>query len=126
MFPDSSLIMRLPWPVVLYFPAHSSGSLSHDQHGHNVPSTEREPTPGHLLRFLRVRPEFFSSLSDQWGEFRDDLRDGAMGDPEKIRNDFFNHTLPVVKQHDHEESLPAARGFSAARFPYPRARVGYL
>src|SRR5260370_26539126 len=28
-----------PWPVVLYFPAQSSGSRSHDQHGHNVPST---------------------------------------------------------------------------------------
>jgi hypothetical protein len=25
--------------VVLYFPAHISGARSHDQHGHNVPST---------------------------------------------------------------------------------------
>src|ERR1039457_6162388 len=39
MFPNSSPVMRLSWPVVLYFPAHSSRALSHDQHGHNVPST---------------------------------------------------------------------------------------
>ena len=31
-------IIRLPWPVVLYFPAHISGARSHDQHGHNVPN----------------------------------------------------------------------------------------
>src|SRR6266516_5403364 len=28
-----------PWPVVLYFPAHSSRSPAQDQHGHRVPST---------------------------------------------------------------------------------------
>ena len=28
-----------PWPVVLYFPAHSSRSPAQDQHGHKVPST---------------------------------------------------------------------------------------
>src|ERR1700721_3685685 len=28
-----------PWPVVLYFPAHSSRSPAQDQQGHKVPST---------------------------------------------------------------------------------------
>src|SRR5260370_36219283 len=39
MLPNSSPIIRLPWPVVLYFPAPISGACSHDQHAHNVPST---------------------------------------------------------------------------------------
>ena len=32
-------MMSEPWPVVLYFPAHSSRSPDQDQHGHKVPST---------------------------------------------------------------------------------------
>src|SRR5437660_5647347 len=49
---------------------------------------QHQPTSGHLLRLVRVRAELLGSLSDQRGEFRDDVRDGALGDPEKIGNDF--------------------------------------
>ena len=54
-----------------------------------------------LDRLLRVRPELFGSLRDQRGEFCDDLRDGALGDPEKIGNNFFDYILPLVEQRDH-------------------------
>jgi hypothetical protein len=37
--PDRSVMIGDPWPVVLYFPAHSSRSPAQDQHGHKVPST---------------------------------------------------------------------------------------
>src|SRR5271156_3605939 len=37
--PARFVIIRDPWPVVLYFPAHSSRSPFQDQHGHKVPST---------------------------------------------------------------------------------------
>src|SRR6266568_3369598 len=63
---------------------------------------QRQPTSGHLLRLLRVRPELFRSLSDQRGEFCDDVRDGGLGDPEKIGNNFFDHILPLVEQRDHD------------------------
>ncbi len=63
---------------------------------------QRQPTAGHLLRLLQVRPELFGSLSDQRGEFCDDVRDGALGDAEKIGNDFFDYMLPLVEQRYHD------------------------
>src|SRR6266568_179867 len=39
MRPARFVTIRDPWPVVLYFPAHSSRSPAQDQHGHKVPST---------------------------------------------------------------------------------------
>src|SRR5512135_1918185 len=37
--PARFVMISDPWPVVLYFPAHSSRSPAQDQHGHRVPST---------------------------------------------------------------------------------------
>src|ERR1700678_1038234 len=37
--PAGLVMISDPWPVVLYFPAHSSRSPAQDQHGHKVPST---------------------------------------------------------------------------------------
>src|SRR5579875_925921 len=39
MRPERFVMISDPWPVVLYFPAHSSWCSSQDQHGHSVPST---------------------------------------------------------------------------------------
>ena len=63
---------------------------------------QRQPASGHLLRLVGVRPEFFGSLRDQRGEFCDDVRDGGLGDPEKISNNFFDYMLPLVEQRDHD------------------------
>ena len=87
--------------VVLYFPAHSSRAPSHDQHGHNVPSTSTS-----LPRVISLA-SFGSGgicgrLSDQRGEVCHDVRDGALRDPEEITNDFFDHILPLVEQRDHD------------------------
>src|SRR5258707_15381542 len=37
--PTRFVIISDPWPVVLYFPAHSLRSPAQDQQGHKVPST---------------------------------------------------------------------------------------
>ena len=55
-----------------------------------------------IAPLLRVRPELLGSLRDQQGEFCDDLRDGSLGDPEKIGNNFFDHILPLVEQRYHD------------------------
>jgi AcrR family transcriptional regulator len=37
--PQRFVMIREPWPVVLYLPDHNSRSPAQDQHGHRVPST---------------------------------------------------------------------------------------
>src|SRR5208282_1052378 len=86
----------------LVFPGPQLGGVLPRPARPQRPVYQRQPTPGHLLRLLRVRPEFFSSRSDQRGEFCDDVRDGTLGDSEKIGNDFFDHILPLVEQRDHD------------------------
>jgi hypothetical protein len=44
-----------------------------------------------------------------------DLRDGALGNPEKIGNNFFDHMLPLVEQRYHDRFLapPSVKGFGS-------------